>query len=651
MTAEALEQYKAALKAGKKYYKDCVARGIYPYPAALDDILANTKTSAQMDLGVINIPSELIAGTKTAGRVAALAGNFMPLLDTGSEFASKWTNLCDAHLSDEGIRDPVKCYEYLGRFYIEEGNKRVSVLLSYGAPTVPAHVIRILPEYSDDHDILVYYEFIRFYAASGIYSVQMRHRGQYAKLLAALGMDESQHWTVDQQRSFTAGFSRFKETFAELDKGNSGATAGEALLVWLSVFKFSDIKTDTNKEFTEKLRKLLPDIKIAAAREGADIFTEVDSRLESEKSRDVITKSGIFGKKTVKIAFIYAFDPQISAWTRAHDYGRKYLEQCFEGKTDISVYEAYGKDYYEKIEQAISDGATIIFATTPSMMEACRKAAVLYKDVTIFNCSPAMPYAGVLTYYSRIYEAKFIAGAVAGIMAESDTVGYIADYPIMGVFANINAFALGVRMTNPKAKVKLHWSCLPGNPINELILDDVHVISNRDATNSKNEHWPLEWGTYKLGEEDYITLATPCWSWDKMYEKMVLGVLHGSWSHSTTDKPVNLWWGMSSGVTDIQISPALPDGVKTLARLLKDGIGSGAVNPFLTRIVDKDGIVRCDGETPLTPDEIVKMDWLCDNVDGIKPEFEDILPQSRELVQLLGVYREKPVQEAEEEQL
>ena len=49
------------------------------------------------------------------------------------------------------------------------------------------------------------------------------------------------------------------------------------------------------------------------------------------------------------------------------------------------------------------------------------------------------------TYYGRIYEAKFITGAIAGAMAQNNRIGYIASYPIFGVPASINAFALGRR--------------------------------------------------------------------------------------------------------------------------------------------------------------------------------------------------------------
>lgn len=37
-----------------------------------------------------------------------------------------------------------------------------------------------------------------------------------------------------------------------------------------------------------------------------------------------------------------------------------------------------------------------------------------------------------------------------GAMSEHDKIAYIADYPIYGTIANINAFALGAKMTNPR---------------------------------------------------------------------------------------------------------------------------------------------------------------------------------------------------------
>ena len=80
MRQEAVEQYARALKAGQKYYKEAVTRGENPYPPVLDEILKNVPVTGYVELGVVEVPLDRVAGTVSAGRGAALAGNFMPLL-------------------------------------------------------------------------------------------------------------------------------------------------------------------------------------------------------------------------------------------------------------------------------------------------------------------------------------------------------------------------------------------------------------------------------------------------------------------------------------------------------------------------------------------------------------------------------------------
>ena len=133
----ALDEYNLALKQGQKEYRELVMEGRSPYPAVLDDILPENNTDSVVDVGLVEIPSERIIGTKSAGRISAFTASFCPLLDSKSEFAIKWVNLCAAHLGDTGITDPILCYEYLGNFYVQEGNKRVSVLRHFGSPRIP----------------------------------------------------------------------------------------------------------------------------------------------------------------------------------------------------------------------------------------------------------------------------------------------------------------------------------------------------------------------------------------------------------------------------------------------------------------------------------------------------------------------------------
>ncbi len=646
MSQEALEQYAKALKSGQKYYKTAESQGLDPYPAVLDNLLEEQTIVRQEELGLVNIPSELIVGTKSAGRMAALAGNFMPLLGAESEFGMKWISLCDAHLSDEGIRDPIKCFEYMGSFYVQEGNKRASVLKSFGAPSVPGLVTRMIPAPGEEPEIRAYYEFLDFYRLSGQYSVSFRKPGAYARLQAALGMEPDHVWTEDERRSFRAGFTHFRDALDRLKADEAEITPAEALLTWLEVYSFADIKEKTTAELSKNLERLLPDIR--ATKEDAPI--EVSTQ-PPEKEKGLVSRIlNVTRPSSVTVAFIYGFPMEKSAWTRAHDQGRQQLEETLGSKVDVKVILAENRDYEKAMETAVEQDAKIIFATTPPMIDACRKIAAKYKNVKVLNCGLSQPYPGVRSYYSRIYECKFVAGAVAGAMADNNLVGYVANYPIFGTPAGINAFALGARMANPRVRVKLVWSCTGGDPIAELRQSGVTVISNRESGEEATAHCALDYGLYQLEPDGgLLPLAMPCWQWGAMYEQIVESVLDGSWEESS--KAINYWWGMASGVVDVKLSESLPAGVTSLAEILRKGILNGTVDPFCAEIRDQSGLLRCDGKTALSPEEIMRMDWLCDNVDGSIPGFDELLPRSQGLVRLLGLYRESLAPQKQEKQL
>lgn len=142
---DALDQYNKALSRGKKYYNDCKRRGADPYPRVLEGNVNMTEVRS-VPVGIVEIPMSRIVGTFSESRKDVFAGNFMPLVsDEKSEFAKKWIDLCEYHLDGSGIADPIICYEYLGDFYVREGNKRVSVLRSYDATEISGNVIRLIP--------------------------------------------------------------------------------------------------------------------------------------------------------------------------------------------------------------------------------------------------------------------------------------------------------------------------------------------------------------------------------------------------------------------------------------------------------------------------------------------------------------------------
>jgi len=635
-----LEQYTQALKAGQKNYRDCVARGAYPYPQVLDEILDESTVAGLMDIGTVNVPSELICGTKSAGRRNAFAANFMPLLPSNSEFAAKWMHLCTAQLGDEGIREPVFCYEYMGRFYVQEGNKRVSVLKSFDSPTIAAHVRRVIPKETDEPGVRVYYEFMHFHRLSGLYQVYFSRPGDFAKLQAALGFEPEHEWTENERRSFLSAFYILRTVLEGQLSRVSREGLSASMLIWLQVYSLEQLKTMSRDEIVRAIPGILGEVYAKSSEKPIAVNTEPESA-----SKGVLTRlhDAVFSPARLNVAFINECSPEHSYWIMAHDIGRRQLEEQLGDAVSVKSYTlGPDMDADQAMERAIADGAKLIFTTTARLILACRRAAAKHKGVHIFNCSISMPYPGVRSYYCRIYEGKFISGAIAGAMSQGDDIGYVASSPIFGVCAGINAFALGAQMTNPRARIRLHWSCTSTDPIGELIKEGVELISNRDIPFTERPQ--TKWGLSRvMPDGSMLPLASPYWNWGDFYVKVAKGIHAGTWDEPTgkeARQAINYWWGMRSGVVNMRYSEELPAGVRQLAETLRGSIVHGGLSPFERRLIDQQGNVINDGSRPLSPEEILNMDWLCENVVGSIPSFEELLPMSQPLVRLLGIYRD-----------
>ena len=637
-TTQAREEYVKAQKMGLKELKECTAAGKPTNPAVLDDILPSAADDIYKDVGLVEIPVSQIVGTKSAGRITAFSASFLPLLDEDSEFGIKWRNLCDAHMSDEGIREPILCYEYLGKFYIQEGNKRLSVLRYFGAARIPGYVRRIMPQASNDPRYVAYQEFLEFYKDTGLYEIQYRYPGDYAKLLERAGKKQGEKWNERERRNFTAYYQYFYEAYESLGGKNLSLLPEEALLVWLNFHPFQDLGQLSGAKIKKSLSDIWNEFKAHSE--------ELAFGFEASNAAPKTGFLGIFNKSLshVNVAFIHQLDESNSPWVQGHEAGRRYLEQQLGDKvTCRSYFHANTKeDARELLDQAVAEGAQVVFTTHVQLNRQTLKAAVRHPKVKFLNCSVNVRYSSVRSYYSRMYEGKFVAGAIAGAMANNDRIGYIGSCPTYGETASINAFALGAQMTNPRARIDLRWSCLPGEPSKDFAELGYQVVSNRNVPAADwNYLAASEYGTWAYLEDgSQVAIGSPVWLWGHMYEKIVTSILNGTYEEEK-GQAVNYWWGMESQASDILLSDDLPESMRFLANLLRRGFIKGKLDPFFRKIVAQDGTVKNDGTRHFTVDELLRMDWLCENIDGYIPEYEEVLPYAQPMMKALGLHKEQ----------
>ena len=632
-----LEDYKNALKSGQRAYRACVARGQSPYLAVLDDILVNVNIVAQEPLGLVELPAESIVGTKTSGRHTAFAPNFMPLLEPDTEFAGKWSNLCDAHL-EEGIHTPIIAYEFLNKFYVQEGNKRVSVLKYFDAVRIAGTVTRLIPERNDSLENRIYYEFLDFYKLSKVNDVHFSRLGGYAKLQTLVCKASGESWTDDDRLSFSAFYTMFRQQFLALGGGGLDLTAGDAMLVYLSVYRYADACESTPSQMKQNLEKLWDEVKVLTEPQAVALSLEP----KQGPGEPLLAKLNIFTKPSeLKVVFLHEHNAENSAWVRAHDKGIEALQQAFPDRVFITRKENIEPevDAEQVLEDVAHDNADVVFTSSARMHTACLKVAAQHPKTRILNCSLNAPHPLVRTYYPRTYEVTYLLGMLAGVMARTDRVGYVAANPVYGIPAAVNAFAQGLKTVRPEAKVVLRWACLqdPAHPLDFSDRQDVEIFYARDNREPEGTH--RDYGLVRrLPDGSLQPLGLPEWRWDTFYIEIVRSIFDGAWdSDAAGARAVNYWWGMRSGAEEINYSKDLPAGTLQLLDLMEKMLREDDLRIFPEDLYAQGHVLHSPEATLYSPKELMEMDWLDECVEGGLPHYDELDVKTHTLMSINGI--------------
>ncbi|ABM80170.1 BMP family ABC transporter substrate-binding protein [Hyperthermus butylicus] len=139
-------------------------------------------------------------------------------------------------------------------------------------------------------------------------------------------------------------------------------------------------------------------------------------------------------------------------WTHAHHVGRGRALEALKDFVDTSVQTYVEKipenQAYTTIKRAIEEyGYQAVFATSFGYMDAIKRLAREYPEVTFYHCSGPWEefkdLPNVVTYFAEFYQLYYLNGIAAGAVTKTCRVGYVPAFLIPEVVRHINAFALG----------------------------------------------------------------------------------------------------------------------------------------------------------------------------------------------------------------
>jgi len=330
----------------------------------------------------------------------------------------------------------------------------------------------------------------------------------------------------------------------------------------------------------------------------------------------------------LKIGFVYPGPVADVGWTYQHDLGRKMVEAEFGPKVKTVFVENVpeGPDAERVIRQLADDGCTMIFTTSFGFMDPTIRVAADYPDVAFEHCSGYKTAANVGVYQTRFYEGAYLVGMLAGKRTKSNTLGYVAPFPIPEVIRNLNAFVLGARAVNPKASARVVWINSWYDPPKER--DAALALMNQGAdVMYQNTDSPAivqlaqSKGLWAIGQDSDMArfgpnaqLSASTLNWGVYYVHKVRQRLAGQW------KPEDTKWGMKEGIVKLAaLGPSVPKEALPQFEDRRNAIVAGKFHPFAGPIAEQGGKPRIAAGQVLAEAELWQMKWYVDGIVGKQP--------------------------------
>jgi len=371
----------------------------------------------------------------------------------------------------------------------------------------------------------------------------------------------------------------------------------------------------------------------------------------------------------IKAAWIYIGPVEDYGWTYGHDRGRRIVAELFKDWLEVHAVPDVrdASKCAQVIDKLVAEGYQVIFTTSFEFMDVTYEAAKRYPDVIFFHCSGYKRYKNMGTYFADLYQIYYLNGLIAGALTKTNRVGYVAAHPIPEVIRHINAFAIGVKEVNPKAKVYVLWIHewyapdkareLAETLINKYNCDVLAFTEDSPAVVEVCQEY------YEKGKPVYVfshyspmlnygkdvCVSGQLVHWEVIYEDILLKIKQGIYN-TTNLENVDYWWLLREGAVElgcdygVPINPkfesilksirvnetvVLPNGTLVenpsvydlvFIRLEQMKQDNPTFDPFTGPIYDQDGNLRVPPGERLGHDALWTMDWFVDNVVGEIPK-------------------------------
>jgi basic membrane lipoprotein Med (substrate-binding protein (PBP1-ABC) superfamily) len=253
------------------------------------------------------------------------------------------------------------------------------------------------------------------------------------------------------------------------------------------------------------------------------------------------------------------------------------------------------------MENMIQQGAQMIIATAFNHQYPALELSQKYPDVIFEHAGGWEMGANFANFFGAPPDTWYMMGVAAGLMTESDQLGFVAAFPLGWTLTFINAFALGAQSVNPDVETTVAYTFSWGDAAkeaeatNSLINQGADVITMHVDSPATVISTAESRGAYSIGFQSLAAQQFAPENWisgigytlgDKL-TWLASTVLDDTW------EPIFLRCGIEDGCMAMApYGPKVPQEVKDAVQQAREDISAGKLVVFAGPIVDQDGNVK-----------------------------------------------------------
>ncbi|MBQ8412980.1 MAG: BMP family ABC transporter substrate-binding protein [Lachnospiraceae bacterium] len=328
--------------------------------------------------------------------------------------------------------------------------------------------------------------------------------------------------------------------------------------------------------------------------------------------------------ETTKVGFIYNGEIDDKGWGQSHYEGISITAKELNLQIMYKENVPFDESCVETMQTMIDDGCEIIICNSFDYGKWIEQIAADNPKIVFLHATGTEKGDNITTYFGRIYQMRYLSGIVAGMQTETDSIGYVAAFPISEVNRGINAFTLGVKAVNPDATVHVVWSQswtdYEGNKaaaqtlVDECGVDIITMHCDSVAPLDVAEQSGIWSIGYNMDNSDLYPnsfLTAAVWDWEAFYTPEITTCLQGKY-HSG-----NYWEGSETGLVNLSpLTDNVKEGIEEVVAEKRGMLDEGTFDVFYVPVVDTEGNIRIqEGEN--MPDEAMlnSFDWYVEGVN------------------------------------